>query len=257
MLVGSWRWIFVAVAAMAVGALVLTATLLPETAAPRERIAVRAQLRESVVAFAGLLRRRSFRTVALTLGLSSAVGLVYVAGAPFVLQEVYGMTAQQFSLVFVGNALTLVVAANLSSRLTARHGPRGLARAGLALQLPATVAVLVLALVRAPVGLVLAVLVLVILAHGLVQPNLLTLGMADEPDRAGSASALLGIAQFLVGGMATPLIGVVAQDVGVGMAATMTVLCTAACLAALRLPGGRRNGRVAAPILPGHGPTVH
>jgi DHA1 family bicyclomycin/chloramphenicol resistance-like MFS transporter len=130
----------------------------------------------------------------------------------------------------------------------------------LCVQLPATVVLLVLVVLRLDLGLVLAALVLVILGHGLVQPNLLTLGMQDEPEQAGSASALLGIAQFVLGGAAAPLIGLIGRDVAVGMATTMVALCASAALVSLRLPGAgrnRRNGRVTAPILPGHGPTVH
>ncbi|MFR9803101.1 multidrug effflux MFS transporter [Pseudonocardia sp. RS010] len=259
LLAGSWRWIFVAVTGMAVGALVLSALLLPETAPPRERVRAGAQLRESLAAFGGLLRSAGFRRTALTLGLSSAVGLTYVAGAPFLLQEGFGLTPSQFGLVFVGNALTLVVAATISSRLSGRVGPRAVARAGLALQLPATVLSPVLVLAHVPVGFVLGALAAMVLAHGLVQPNLLTLGMQSEPDRAGSASALLGIAQFVLGGIAAPLIATLGIDIGVAMTGGMVALCAAACLAAVRLPGarGRRNGRVAVPILPGHGPTVH
>lgn len=256
---GSWRWIFVAVTVMALGALLLSAILLPETAPGRERVRAGARLRASLAAFGGLLRSSGFRTTALTLGLSSAVGLTYVAGAPFLLQEGFGLSPGQFGLVFVGNALTLVLAAFLSSRLSARVGPRALARAGLTLQLPATVLALVLVLVGAPVGFVLGALAAMVLAHGLVQPNLLTLGMQSEPDRAGSASALLGIAQFVLGGIAAPLLALLAIDVGLAMTGGMVALCVSACLAAVWLPGParRRNGRVNAAILPGHGPTVH
>lgn len=260
MLTGSWRSIFVAVAVMGAAAFLLVATMLPETHARRSGTPVTAQLRASFAGLTGLFRHRSFRTVALTLGLSSAVGLVYLAGAPFVLQDIHGLSPRQYALVFVGNAVTLMLGAQVSSQLATRFPVRVVTRTALCLQLVATVVLLVLVLVRAGLVPVLATLAAVILGHGLVQPNLLALGMQDQPERAGSAAALLGIAQFVVGGAVAPLIGLIGPDVAVGMASTMVVLCAAAVVLALRIrrpDHHRRNGSVTEPIRPGHGTDVH
>ena len=42
---------------------------------------------------------------------------------------------------------------------------------------------------------------------GLIIPHSTALAMAHYPDRAGTASALLGVLQFAVGGLAAPLVG--------------------------------------------------
>ena len=48
---------------------------------------------------------------------------------------------------------------------------------------------------------------LVVSSVGLVFPNATALAMADHPDRAGSASALLGLCQYVFGAAAAPLVG--------------------------------------------------
>jgi len=257
---GTWRSIFVVVAAAGATAIVLVAVLLPETHPPRPGVSVSARLRTSRAAMAGLVGHRSFRSIAAILGLSSGVGLVYLAGAPFVLQDVHGLTPHQYALVFVGNAVTLMVGAQISSRLAQRFTPRRVAVVALMFQLCAAVVLLVLVFTGAGLVLLLVGLATVILGHGLVQPNLIALGMQDQPERAGSASALLGIAQFVVGGAVAPLIGSVGEDVGIGMASMMVVLCAGAVVLSLRLwvPRRRwRNGSVTAAIRPGYPGDMH
>ena len=47
---------------------------------------------------------------------------------------------------------------------------------------------------------------MVVSSYGLVAPNAAALALADQPHQAGSASALLGASQFLVGAAAAPLV---------------------------------------------------
>jgi MFS transporter, DHA1 family, multidrug resistance protein len=49
----------------------------------------------------------------------------------------------------------------------------------------------------------------VIASVGLVFPNATTLALANRPEVAGSASAMLGVLQFVLGAAAAPLVGAV------------------------------------------------
>jgi DHA1 family bicyclomycin/chloramphenicol resistance-like MFS transporter len=64
---------------------------------------------------------------------------------------------------------------------------------------------------------------------GLVMPNATALALADHSREAGSASALLGMAQFVFGAGAAPLVGVA----GTGTATPMALVIAALSLAAL------------------------
>jgi DHA1 family bicyclomycin/chloramphenicol resistance-like MFS transporter len=60
-----------------------------------------------------------------------------------------------------------------------------------------------------------------VIGVGLVLPSATTLTLADHPEHAGSASALLGTAQFLIGAGVAPLVGLAGSRSAVPMASAM------------------------------------
>jgi DHA1 family bicyclomycin/chloramphenicol resistance-like MFS transporter len=131
----------------------------------------------------------------------------YVAGASFVLQGVYGLTPQQFSLVFGANSVAIVVAGLLNTRLTGRIMPRPLLKVGLAGAAVGGVGLLVGGLVGGGLATFLPPLFVLTMSVGLLMPNAGSLAMSRHPEAAGSASAVLGVTTFLVGGLMAPLVG--------------------------------------------------
>jgi DHA1 family bicyclomycin/chloramphenicol resistance-like MFS transporter len=81
---------------------------------------------------------------------------------------------------------------------------------------------------------VLVPLFVVVSAVGVVMPNSTALAMTDHPETAGSASALLGMLQFVVGAGVAPLVGVAGKQTATPMALTIALLATGA-LAAMAL----------------------
>ena len=79
-------------------------------------------------AFAELLSDRRFVGYVLSCGLVFAAMFAYIAGSPFVLQEIHGLSAQSFSLVFGANAAGIMAMSAVSGRLGGPHRPRTAAR---------------------------------------------------------------------------------------------------------------------------------
>jgi DHA1 family bicyclomycin/chloramphenicol resistance-like MFS transporter len=77
-----------------------------------------------------------------------------------------------------------------------------------------------------------------------VLPNATALALADHAGVAGTASAVLGVIQFLVGALAAPLVGVAGPETAVPMGVVMVVLALGA-LAAHATTGRRRPWRTA------------
>jgi len=75
-----------------------------------------------------------------------------------------------------------------------------------------------------PLPLLLGSLFVMVSAVGLVFPTATALALADFPDRAGAASSLLGLLQFLAGALAAPLVGIA----GGGTAVPLGVVALAA-----------------------------
>ena len=66
-------------------------------------------------------------------------------------------------------------------------------------------------------------------------PNATALALADHAEVAGSASALLGVNQFLVGAIVAPIVGIAGVSTAVPMALVMLLLCLGAALALVTL----------------------
>jgi DHA1 family bicyclomycin/chloramphenicol resistance-like MFS transporter len=69
---------------------------------------------------------------------------------------------------------------------------------------------------------------------GFVFPNTTSLALAGHPEAAGSASALIGVLQFVVGAIAAPVAGIAGTGTAVPMGAGIAVMALLS-LGALRL----------------------
>lgn len=234
---GSWRFVFVVLAGIGALLLVMCALRLPETHPAHRR--TDGGVRRSLAIFGSLLADRRFLGYALTGGLVFAAMFAYIAGSPFVLQDLFGLSQQGFALVFGLNAVGIAAAGQLSARLVERTGPRPLLRAGLVTALCGSVCLTVFA--AAGTGLVATLLPLfvAVASVGLVTPNATALALADHGATAGSAAALIGVCQFIIGGLIAPIVGLFGQNSALPMALVMTILAAsaAAVFASMTRPG--------------------
>jgi DHA1 family bicyclomycin/chloramphenicol resistance-like MFS transporter len=235
-----WRGIFFILAAIGVALALATWRALPETHAAGDRRT--GGVRETTSVFGGLLRDRTFTACVLACGLSFAAMFAYIAGSPFVLQEVYDVSPQTFSVLFAVNALGILAASQTSGHLVGRVAPRTLLTLGVRIAAVGAVALVLVSALELGLVPVLVSLFLVVASIGLILPNASAIGMAGHPRTAGSASALLGLAQYVFGAIAAPLVGVAGLHHGVPMA---VVIATAALgsAAALTLLLPRGEGR--------------
>jgi DHA1 family bicyclomycin/chloramphenicol resistance-like MFS transporter len=219
----SWRGVFATLAALGAALLVMAVFALPETLAPalRRHGGIRGTLRD----YRALLRDRTFVGLVLVAGFSMAALFAYVAGSSFVYQDEYGLSQQQFGLVFGGGAAGLIAASQLNVRLLNRYGPQQILLGALVIGSAASAALLTFA--STGFGGVVSValsLLCVLAAGGLAIPNAPALAMNRHGDAAGTAAALLGAVQFGVGALAAPAVGALgtgAVAMGVVVAASM------------------------------------
>ncbi len=163
-------------------------------------------------------------------GLVFAAMFAYIAGSPFVLEGIYGLSPQLFSLIFAGNAVGIIIAAQISGRLVGRVAPRRLPAVGLAVALIGGLLLcMAVGMNMGPAG-ILPALFLVVASVGLVAPNAVALAMADHPQAAGSASALVGVLQYSLGALIAPLAGIAGTGTAAPMAGLIALLTAGACL---------------------------
>ncbi|WP_270887655.1 multidrug effflux MFS transporter [Pedococcus sp. 5OH_020] len=229
----SWRGVFVVLAVTGVLLVMLATTALRETL-PAERRRP-AQVSEVARTFRRLLKDRTFVGLVLVAGLGFATLFSYIGGSSFVLQNVYGLGAQQFALVFGANSVGLIVASQLNPVLVRRHGPRAVLR--VAVIVLATAALLMLGSTVSGVGGLAGLLVplaVVLASCGFIFPNTPALALSRHGEAAGTAAAMLGASQFVIGGLAAPVIGMFGGGSAVPMAAVMATTATLAAAVAAR-----------------------
>ena len=225
--VTAWEGIFVVLAGLALAIVTLAAVALPETLPPAKRD--RGGLANTFRTLRKLLAQRSFIGYALTAALAFGALFAYISGSLFVLQEIYGLSPQAFSLAFGANGLGLVIGSQVNARLVGRYGPGVLLeRALLVIVTAAAVLVAVVTLGDLGVWPVIIATFVVMSSLSFVMPNSTALALADQAKVAGTASALLGVIQFLVGGLAAPLVGIGGTGSAVPMAVVMLSLATGA-----------------------------
>lgn len=241
--VTTWEGIFVALAALS-GVMLLTCLIgLPETLPVERRH--RGGLRAMGPVFARLLADRVFTGYVLANGFAFAAMFAYISGSPYVLQEIHGLSPQAYSAVFAVNALGLVLAAQLSGRLVHRVGARALLATGLAGSAVGGLGVLLAAVAEAGITPLLIALFVAVASVGLVMPNAAALALQDHGEHAGSAAALLGFSQFLIGGALAPLAGAGGTGTAVPMGLVMAVLGSLSLLVFVVLA---RRGRPGEPL---------
>lgn len=238
-----WRGVFWVVALAAVAGLVLVSQGLPETRPPSERR--ESSLGSALAGYGLLLRDTHYLGLVFIGGCSMAGFFVYLAGSPFVLINHYGLTPVQYSFAFSINAAAFFVSAQFNARLGLRFG---LVRTVKAAVTAAGVIMLVMLGYYLSGGDELAVLlVLYFVASacmGLVIPTTSVLALEEHGAIAGTASALLGTLQMLIGAAAMGVVGLFAN----GEPLPMVVGMATGALIGLALTwitlGGKRAHRV-------------
>ena len=228
----SWRGVFVTLAVIGSVLLTVVVLLLPESLPADLRTPARPGA--VVRTYVRLVTQRSFVGYALASGLMFAAMFAYISGSSFALQDVYGLSPQRFSLVFGLNGVGIILAGGVNRRLVGRFSEHALLLSGLLLAAVSGLAVL--AAVLFGLGLIglLVPLFFLVSAIGLVMPNATSLALADQARSAGSASALLGVLQFVIGGgLATPLVGIGGPGTALPMAAVIAGFSVLALLVSL------------------------
>ncbi|WMF04480.1 multidrug effflux MFS transporter [Micromonospora robiginosa] len=236
---GSWRAVFLTLAAIGVVLAVAVALRLPETL-PAERRST-GGLATTVRTMRSLAADRVYLGYALTQGFAFAGLFAYISGSSFVFQDVFGVSAAVFSVLFGVNALALVATGQLNARLLDRFSPRRLLVATLVVGVVTAAGVLTGALAGS-----LAVTAVALFAFvgslGMVMPNSTALALDAHARHAGTAAALMGGIQSVVGALAAPLVGLGGEGSALPMAAVLAGAAALSLTAVLTLARRRPPG---------------
>lgn len=200
-----WRGFFVLLTAIGIVVTVVVVVGFGETLRPALRVV--GGLRETWLHVGTLARDHLFVGATITSSLTSAAYFAYLAGAPFILQELYGLVPPQFALIFGLNAAGFAACGFLAGRASERWSERAVFFVGL-LMITTGGVLLSVSLVTTPtLPAAIAAFFLVSGGAATVSPPSTTLALVKYPQYAGTASSILGLCRFAAGGLAAPLVG--------------------------------------------------
>lgn len=226
-----WRAVFVTLAVIGALALVVVAVFLPEPLAPelRTRIGLGPILR----GYGEILRNRAFLLPLSALIAAFVMLFAYLGGASYVYQSFFGLSAGQFGIAFAGSALIGLAGPVLAHRLVTRLGSVRLMLLGAGVMFVGPLIALGGGWLGAPLWSAVVGLGIALLGLGLLEPPLMALCMSAVTEGVGSASALIGAAQYFLGAVATSAIVVAAAAGAAVWIAALLGIALAALLLSL------------------------
>ena len=236
LLVAQWHAVFWVIAGMTAVSLTGVLLVIPETLPSHRRHS--GGLRAFVRNVRHLVARPMFTIYLLVNAFSAFALMSYVSASTFVVQEILGMSATTYAVIFALNSTGLMTMSFLSARLVRTVAPRTLIGVGLAMVGTASVALLVASLQGAPPAwVVFPAFFFIVAPQGLIFGNGAAMASREATDMAGTGSALLGLGFSVAASTAAPVVGLAGSGSSLPMAIGMTV--GAACSAALFLVAGR------------------
>lgn len=168
--------------------------------------------------------------------------MAYISASPFLYENMMGLDAVQYGLMFGFNAFVLMVVGGLSARLTRSFSITSLSRVGLFLNLLSIVGFVILVAVDVPTIWLALPITFMVGSLGLVFGNTTALALNAVPSATGLGSAVLGLLQHVLAGGVAPLISLGGQHTAWPLAIVMLVATMLANLAFAAAAGFKRQG---------------
>ncbi len=227
-----WRSTFIALSAAGLAILVFAVLRLPETNQGASRST---PLWRIVGGYWRLLRSRSFLAFSLSAGCQFGGLFAFQVGAPIVLIGMLGVTPDTYGFYTLVPVAGYVVGGFISTRISARLGILAMTRLGTAVNLSGGLLIAVLAFTaELSVIALIGPMFIFSLGMGLHLPNAMAGAIADHPEIAGTASALLGFFMMGTGALGSALVVALPHAdqipmtlvvVGMAICASFAVLC--------------------------------
>ena len=175
------------------------------------------------------MRDRRFVALALTNGLIFGQICVFIAGAPFSLENDFHLTPTEYTYAFATVTFLMFSASSINRFLLKRFSSITMLRYGL---LHAAIAATYLTGMNAfgatYLPAVLLGFALAVSSIGFTSANIMGLGMRDHGERAGVAAGLLGFSNSIIGAAVAPITSLLFGLHVVGVTTFMSLLLAAA-----------------------------
>lgn len=217
-----WRMTFWVLAALGILMAVSAVLIVPESLTVENRHA--GGLQSFGEAAKIVLSNRQFVGYLIVASSAFLALFAYVATSSFILQNMNGLSAGQYAIVFAANAGGMTVASLVAARLAGRIQTRRVILVGQVIALVSGVAMLAGAIWwNTPLIVMIVGFFALMVAQGLIITNGGALASAVVPSHPGTTSAVLGLVQWSTAGFVAPLAGIGGEDTAVPMAVLVVI----------------------------------
>ncbi|WP_068617763.1 multidrug effflux MFS transporter [Paenibacillus tuaregi] len=206
----SWVGVFIFLGGLGIALTGITTWWIKESLPIQQRVP--SSFRTLIKNYSNLFCDRSFMGYALVNGILFAGVFAYVAGTPFIYQNIYGVSPQMFSILFGLNGLAIIMGSQFVKLLASRVPERQLFLIGIITAFISAAAIFLVVLSHAPLSTIFISIFLFAFSIGIIGPVSFTLAMESQGHIAGSASAVLGAFQFALGALTSPLVGIAGEN---------------------------------------------
>ncbi|MDP4448996.1 Bcr/CflA family efflux MFS transporter [Staphylococcus hyicus] len=204
---GTWRYIFLALAA--IGLILFISVLMQPHMKTIQHSQTRAEKLSVVFKdFIQLLQTPSFVLPMFLQGVTYIMIFSYGAGAPFITQNVYGMTPQSFSLLMVIIGIGLIISSQVSNLCLHFMPQLHVLTLFIMIQVVGALFTIIVCLCHLPIAYLVVSLFITVTPVTAIGPIAFSLAMQMRTGGSGSASSLLGLFQFILGSSIAPVIGI-------------------------------------------------
>lgn len=234
-----WTGVFAALSVIGFLLFLLILWRMDETLPEEKR--VQSDLSNTLKSFLSLVKDREFMGYAFAQGFIMAGIFAYVAGTPFVYQNIYGVSPQTFSLLFGMNGLGLIMGTQTVGRLTGVLSEKQFLAIGLWMSVISGTLLLIAVLFHGPLITIIIPIFFFVSSIGVISTSSFSLAMESQGHIAGSASALLGLLPFLLGSITAPLVGIAGEETAIPMGVIIFVSALTAALSYIFLVKRKKN----------------
>lgn len=198
-----WQSIFILLSIIGLICLLCVHFFFEETLKVENRLKL--NFKQVLILYSNILQDKSFRLPMLAGCLSGASLFCYISSASAVFMDGYGLSQQHFAFAFALNAMGIILISACNKRLANQFNVFQRLKIGGLIQVSGAIILLIAGFLSiAPMALVMLGMFLAVSGIGFTGPNAMAIAMAQQGARAGTASAIMGSAQFacgLVGGV--------------------------------------------------------
>lgn len=230
----SWPAVFVFLSAIGLICLICVHFFFQESLPIERRLNL--NIKQVLNLYGAIFKQQSFRWPMLAGCFSGGILFCYISSSASILMDDYGLNQQQFAYAFGLNALGIMLLSSINKKLGRTFSVLQRLKIGAVLQLLGVMVLLSASLLSSvALWIVLIGMFLAISGIGFTGPNAMALAMAEQGERAGTASAVMGSMQFACGLLAGVMLNFLLWSALANMAIVMLIFVSIMLLSIWKL----------------------